>query len=721
MWNDLAADLGATTRRDRMPDGLPVQIVFGDLEWAEFDLISADGHTMLRCFREPGLPDGQIRKHLFEDEQLQAAYLGAFGQPLQPNAVEVQDHVTIHGGDPASADGLAALIRRTDTLAAGADACPRVCWHCATHEAELFWADGAVGRACDACKTLLEGWRDRMQRVADQQPDTQAGEVFPPLPLPGDLTPTKLRQMSAELDTQFQANPDSYRMKMLGWVAMGQGAMLGGALLLLAVVLASVGLVVGITYLGVGILVMKLLFTGKMLKFVLLALVGAGALFGRFAGSITGIFSTNQYTLDELPGTEVSRSQAPELYRWLDDLAAEVGAPRVDRVLVDTRLNAFASERRVGRFRHERIVGIGLPLLDVLEPDEAKAVLAHELGHLRNQDSRTAWIYRAAHDWIELGWKLAENQMGAMRFAMWYVPRFLIRAKVVAREHERQADTAAAAATSPDAIARALVKINVIASCADDALQRGVRQRAFDESDAPPTMGPLIRSGLSRLKPATLIRVRREAFDAQPHWLDAHPSLRERVAHVGVDADVAVDFDGAGATELIPGLQGLREPLQKGHAEWLAVQIEMARLNDRRTKAKLAWLKTREATAEPDPRRHHALAQLLGQRDETHHAVAECRTAVALRPDEAALKLQLLRYCLVDEDPNAALDTARPLVADPDAALDVLMGVRSAFERAGAHRDEHEVIQRIKSHDLPDFVHGYLDERLLALGRAQAG
>ena len=85
-----------------MPDGLPVQIVFGDLEWAEFDLISADGHTMLRCFREPGLPDGQIRKHLFEDEQLQAAYLGAFGQPLQPNAVEVQDHVTIHGGDPAS-------------------------------------------------------------------------------------------------------------------------------------------------------------------------------------------------------------------------------------------------------------------------------------------------------------------------------------------------------------------------------------------------------------------------------------------------------------------------------------------------------------------------------------------------------------------------------------------------------------------------------------------
>jgi Zn-dependent protease with chaperone function/endogenous inhibitor of DNA gyrase (YacG/DUF329 family) len=81
----------------------------------------------------------------------------------------------------------------------------------------------------------------------------------------------------------------------------------------------------------------------------------------------------------------LARSEAPELFAVIDEVAAVVGPRSVDRIAVDGQMNASVSTYGVlGR----RLLTIGLPLWEILDPDERNALLGHELGHYANGDLR---------------------------------------------------------------------------------------------------------------------------------------------------------------------------------------------------------------------------------------------------------------------------------------------------------------------------------------------
>jgi heat shock protein HtpX len=80
----------------------------------------------------------------------------------------------------------------------------------------------------------------------------------------------------------------------------------------------------------------------------------------------------------------VSELEAPELYALVADVArqARLPMPRVYIVESDTP-NAFAT----GRDPAHAAVAVTTGILDILTPRELRAVLAHELGHVRNRDT----------------------------------------------------------------------------------------------------------------------------------------------------------------------------------------------------------------------------------------------------------------------------------------------------------------------------------------------
>ena len=80
---------------------------------------------------------------------------------------------------------------------------------------------------------------------------------------------------------------------------------------------------------------------------------------------------------------EVSRAQAPMLYRLADRLAAQYGVP-TPRVYVspDPSPNAFAT----GRNPKHAAICVNEGLLRILDEEELYGVLAHEFGHVRNRD-----------------------------------------------------------------------------------------------------------------------------------------------------------------------------------------------------------------------------------------------------------------------------------------------------------------------------------------------
>ena len=139
-------------------------------------------------------------------------------------------------------------------------------------------------------------------------------------------------------------------------------------------------------------------FTNTFKTFVLLAFLGAlfmgiGAIFGT-GGLIIGavlalaIVGGTYWFSDKIAvaaarAKPVSREEAPRLYEIVEDLARRDGIP-MPRLYVspEAQPNAFAT----GRGPNHAVVAVTQGILQVLDDDELRGVLAHELSHVRNRD-----------------------------------------------------------------------------------------------------------------------------------------------------------------------------------------------------------------------------------------------------------------------------------------------------------------------------------------------
>lgn len=86
---------------------------------------------------------------------------------------------------------------------------------------------------------------------------------------------------------------------------------------------------------------------------------------------------------------EVTKAEEPRLYRIVENLSITTGSP-MPRVYVidDQGLNAFAT----GRDPNHAVVAATRGLIDVTDDTELEAVMAHEMGHVRNYDIRVMMI-----------------------------------------------------------------------------------------------------------------------------------------------------------------------------------------------------------------------------------------------------------------------------------------------------------------------------------------
>ena len=81
----------------------------------------------------------------------------------------------------------------------------------------------------------------------------------------------------------------------------------------------------------------------------------------------------------------ISKEDAPQLYNVVEEISIAAGQPMPKVMVLETdALNAFATGNRVGN----GTIAVTRGLLDTLDRDELQGVVAHEMAHLANLDTR---------------------------------------------------------------------------------------------------------------------------------------------------------------------------------------------------------------------------------------------------------------------------------------------------------------------------------------------
>lgn len=117
--------------------------------------------------------------------------------------------------------------------------------------------------------------------------------------------------------------------------------------------------------------------------FLWLALVFAGVY------ALIQYFAASRLALAMNGAREVTKKEEPRLYRTVENLSIATGMPMPKVYVMEERgLNAFAT----GRDPNHAVVAATRGLLDTMTDAELEAVMAHEMGHVKNYDIRVMMI-----------------------------------------------------------------------------------------------------------------------------------------------------------------------------------------------------------------------------------------------------------------------------------------------------------------------------------------
>lgn len=312
-----------------------------------------------------------------------------------------------------------------------------------------------------------------------------------------------------------------------------------------------VGIVAALVVLDVLVTMQIASHTALARELVLLYLLTAAALYivGR------GVFVSTRLRHRDVVGVAVSDQNEPALWHRVRFLADSVGtrAPKRIYLVPDVNAAVWENSQMLGLIPGARNMMIGVPLLIGLTPAQFDAVIAHELGHYGNRDTRLGAIDRrarssvmaavAAAAQLPRGRRREDGQRRRIRipgqaafFAIFraYAKLVLSVTQEASRRQEYAADRVAADIAGHANAAAALRELPAIAAAYSFYLERYVA-RGIERDLLPPP--PEVLGGFAALladpeRQAELDGIRREPAAEESDKFDSHPPTADRVAAI---------------------------------------------------------------------------------------------------------------------------------------------------------------------------------------------
>ena len=186
----------------------------------------------------------------------------------------------------------------------------------------------------------------------------------------------------------------------------------------------------------------------------------------------------------------VGPAEAPAFFALIGRVAAAAGAPMPHEIVLDHHVDAYTTVRGL---RRRRVLAVGLPLWASLAEQERIVLLAHELGHFVNHDSRRGLVVggglRALRTIMNVlgltprrGFWLIAPFLFVLTVALWLISTAMLvligqdsqRAEYLADQIATRVGGSAAASTAFDAL--------IVASRLYPAMAAGRQDRADPKS-----------------------------------------------------------------------------------------------------------------------------------------------------------------------------------------------------------------------------------------------
>lgn len=251
----------------------------------------------------------------------------------------------------------------------------------------------------------------------------------------------------------------------------------------------------------------------------------------------------------------LTQEEAPDLFAMVSDLAERAGIPMPRVCVSDMQIpNAFA----FGRGRSDGRVCVTRGIMQLLDREELRAVLGHELSHIKNRDVLTITLlsvvpmilYRIAWQLMFYGSGRRDSRdsgggvvIGIVAFLFYFITNLLVL--YASRIREYYADRGSVEmGNRPSALASALFKLVYgAARMPKEELREAEGLKAFflnDTSQAMNDFSDLKQLDLDRsgtIDPSELAKLRQgrinvRSTDKMMELLSTHPNMLKRIKHL---------------------------------------------------------------------------------------------------------------------------------------------------------------------------------------------
>lgn len=288
----------------------------------------------------------------------------------------------------------------------------------------------------------------------------------------------------------------------------------------------------------------------ERVHFFLIGGIGLGAVIGAVT-LIASTFSLKKEISEPAFGKQISISEEPRIWRFVEQIAEKLGSKAPDNVIVGLEPTFYATAAPVRLLNEDKELSgetmyLSLPLMRLFSTAELRAVIGHELGHFSGDDTayslKFAPVYAGLSRSIDA---LASGGEGVSSFAKLpavamlslMLELFARNERTIGQKRELLADEAGISVSSAEALSVALGKVAIYAPIWSevrndniDRLNNGKVSGNLSNIYQDSAKYDVSHAGIAEVKEAILAtRI--------THPTDTHPTIFERLKNIGFDAD----------------------------------------------------------------------------------------------------------------------------------------------------------------------------------------